>query len=166
MGPLVSAKQKETVCGYLDGVEAAFTGTTPESDGFWVPPTVVLADDPSLPIWREEVFGPVVAVMAFDDEEEAIRLANDTEYGLSGSIFTRDVGRALRVARAVESGNLSVNSHSAVRYWTPFGGYKQSGLGRELGPDAPAAFTEEKNVFIAQDIDEADTVEEQEGEQP
>ena len=100
-------------------------------------------------MWREEVFGPLVAVMAFDTEEEAIALANDTEYGLSGSIFTDNLGRALRVARGVESGNLSVNSHSAVRYWTPFGGYKQSGLGRELGPDAPMAFTEEKNVFIA-----------------
>jgi betaine-aldehyde dehydrogenase len=151
MGPLVSAKQKETVSGYLDGVSAAFTGTVPESDGFWLPPTVVLADDPSMPIWREEVFGPVVAVMPFDDEEDAVRLANDTEYGLSGSIFTRDIGRALRVARGVEAGNLSVNSHASVRYWTPFGGYKQSGLGRELGPDAPNAFTEEKNVFIAQD---------------
>jgi len=151
MGPLVSAKQKETVSGYLDGVSAAFTGTVPEADGFWLPPTVVLADDPSMPIWREEVFGPVVAVMPFDDEEDAVRLANDTEYGLSGSIFTRDIGRALRVARGVEAGNLSVNSHSSVRYWTPFGGYKQSGLGRELGPDAPNAFTEEKNVFIAQD---------------
>jgi len=151
MGPLVSAKQKESVCGYLDGVEAAFAGSVPDLPGFWVPPTVVLADDPAMPIWREEVFGPVVAVMPFDDEEEAVRFANDTEYGLSGSIFTRDVGRALRVARGVQSGNLSVNSHSSVRYWTPFGGYKQSGLGRELGPDAPNAFTEEKNVFIAQD---------------
>jgi acyl-CoA reductase-like NAD-dependent aldehyde dehydrogenase len=151
MGPLVSAKQKETVESYLVDVETAFTGSAPESAGFWVPPTVVLADDPAMPIWREEVFGPVVAVMPFDDEEEAVRLANDTEYGLSGSIFTRDLGRALRVARRVEAGNLSVNSHSSVRYWTPFGGYKQSGLGRELGPDAPDAFTEEKNVFIAQD---------------
>jgi acyl-CoA reductase-like NAD-dependent aldehyde dehydrogenase len=90
-----------------------------------------------------------VAVLPFDSEEEAVRLANDTEYGLSGSIFTSDVGRALRVSRGIASGNLSVNSHSAVRYWTPFGGFKQSGLGRELGPDAPLAFTEEKNVFIA-----------------
>ncbi len=152
MGPLISAKQRDSVQGYLDGVEAAFTGPVPVgTDGFWLPPTVVLTEDTSAPIWREEVFGPVVAVMPFDDEDDAIRLANDTEYGLSGSIFTRDVGRALRVARAVEAGNLSVNSHSSVRYWTPFGGYKQSGLGRELGPDAPNAFTEEKNVFIAQD---------------
>ncbi len=151
MGPLVSAGQKESVSGYLAGVETAFTGPVPQSDGFWLPPTVVLTDDTRATVWREEIFGPVVAVMAFDDEDDAVRLANDTEYGLSGSIFTRDVGRALRVARAVEAGNLSVNSHSSVRYWTPFGGYKQSGLGRELGPDAPNAFTEEKNVFIAQD---------------
>ncbi|MCW2755060.1 MAG: aldehyde dehydrogenase [Marmoricola sp.] len=152
MGPLISARQRDSVQGYLAGVEAAFTGPVPTgTDGFWLPPTVVLTEDTTVPVWREEVFGPVVAVMPFDDEDDAVRLANDTEYGLSGSIFTRDVGRALRVARAVESGNLSVNSHSSVRYWTPFGGYKQSGLGRELGPDAPHAFTEEKNVFIAQE---------------
>ncbi|HUP99993.1 MAG TPA: aldehyde dehydrogenase family protein [Aeromicrobium sp.] len=155
MGPLVSAKQKDAVAGYLDGVETAIVGETPSdptlSGGYWLPPTVVTTDDPQMPIWREEVFGPVVAVMPFDTEDDAIHLANDTEYGLSGSIYTRDVGRALRVARAIETGNLSVNSHSSVRYWTPFGGYKQSGLGRELGPDAPNAFTEEKNVFIADD---------------
>src|SRR5689334_11310682 len=149
MGPLISRHQQSTVQGYLDGVEIAFSGSTPGGDGFWVPPTVVAADDPSAPIWREEVFGPVVAVMPFDDEADAVARANDTEYGLSGSIYTSDLGRGLRVARAVEAGNLSVNSHSSVRYWTPFGGYKQSGLGRELGPDAPMAFTEEKNVFIA-----------------
>jgi betaine-aldehyde dehydrogenase len=149
MGPLISRQQKSTVQGYLNGVDVAFTGSAPDNDGFWVPPTVVATEDPSAPIWREEVFGPVVAVMPFDDEADAVAKANDTEYGLSGSIFTSDLGRGLRVARAVEAGNLSVNSHSSVRYWTPFGGYKQSGLGRELGPDAPMAFTEEKNVFIA-----------------
>jgi len=149
MGPLISAGQRSRVQGYLDGVDVAFTGSAPDSDGFWVPPTVVALDDPSAPIWREEVFGPVVAVMPFDDEADAIAKANDTEYGLSGSIFTSDLGAGLRVARGVQAGNLSVNSNSSVRYWTPFGGYKQSGLGRELGPDAPYAFTEEKNVFIA-----------------
>jgi betaine-aldehyde dehydrogenase len=149
MGPLISAKQREVVQGYVDEVEVAFTGPAPDGPGFWVPPTVVLAEDTEQRIWREEVFGPVVAVLPFDDEADAVAKANDTEYGLSGSIFTRDVGKALRVARGIESGNLSVNSNSAVRYWTPFGGYKQSGLGRELGPDAPNAFTEEKNVFIA-----------------
>jgi acyl-CoA reductase-like NAD-dependent aldehyde dehydrogenase len=149
MGPLISAQQQGSVQAYLDEVEVAFAGSTPGGDGFWVPPTVVATDDPSARIWREEVFGPVVVVMPFDDEAHAVELANDTEYGLSGSIFTNDLGRGLRVARAVEAGNLSVNSHSSVRYWTPFGGYKQSGLGRELGPDAPMAFTEEKNVFIA-----------------
>lgn len=149
MGPLISAGQKTTVTGFLDEVEVAFAGTAPDGDGFWVPPSVVLVEDPAVRIWREEVFGPVVAVMPFDDEAHAVALANDTEYGLSGSIYTSDLGRGLRVARGVEAGNLSVNSHSSVRYWTPFGGYKQSGLGRELGPDAPMAFTEEKNVFIA-----------------
>lgn len=149
MGPLISAQQQGSVQAYLDEVDVAFAGSTPGGAGFWVPPSVVATEDPSARIWREEVFGPVVAVMPFDDEAHAVELANDTEYGLSGSIFTNDLGRGLRVARAVEAGNLSVNSHSSVRYWTPFGGYKQSGLGRELGPDAPMAFTEEKNVFIA-----------------
>jgi betaine-aldehyde dehydrogenase len=149
MGPLISAQQQGSVQAYLDEVEVAFAGSTPGGDGFWVPPSVVATEDPSARIWREEVFGPVVAVMPFDDEAHAVELANDTEYGLSGSIFTNDLGRGLRVARAVEAGNLSVNSHASVRYWTPFGGYKQSGLGRELGPDAPMAFTEEKNVFIS-----------------
>jgi betaine-aldehyde dehydrogenase len=112
---------------------------------------VVLASSSSDRIWREEVFGPVVAVLPFEDEADAVALANDSDYGLSGSIFTRDLGRAVRVSRAIQAGNLSVNSHASVRYWTPFGGYKQSGLGRELGPDAPNAFTEEKNVFLSQE---------------
>ncbi len=149
MGPLVSEAQRDSVQRYVDGARVAFTGPAPDGPGWWLPPTVVESASPDEPVWREEVFGPVVAVMPFDDEDHAVALANDTEYGLSGSIFTRDLGRALRVSRGVEAGNLSVNSHSSVRYWTPFGGYKQSGLGRELGPDAPAAFTEEKNVFIA-----------------
>jgi acyl-CoA reductase-like NAD-dependent aldehyde dehydrogenase len=149
MGPMVSAGQRDSVQRYLDDVTVAFAGDTPAGDGFWLPASVVEATDTGQPVWREEVFGPVVAVMGFDDEDEAVALANDSEYGLSGSIFTHDLGRALRVSRGVQTGNLSVNSHSSVRYWTPFGGYKMSGLGRELGPDAPYAFTEEKNVFIS-----------------
>ncbi len=151
MGPLISAHQRDVVRGYLEGVQVAFTGSAPDGAGFWVPPTVVLAESTEQPVWREEVFGPVVAVLPFDDEDEAVAMANDTEYGLSGSIYTGDVGRALRVSRGIDAGNLSVNTHASVRYWTPFGGFKQSGLGRELGPDAPNAFTEEKNVFIASD---------------
>jgi acyl-CoA reductase-like NAD-dependent aldehyde dehydrogenase len=149
MGPLISAGQRESVASYVGGADVAFTGTAPTGAGWWFPPTVLLARSTSDRHWREEVFGPVLSVLPFRDEAEAVRLANDTEYGLSGSIWTRDLGRALRVSRAVETGALSVNSHSSVRYWTPFGGMKQSGLGRELGPDAPLSFTETKTVFIA-----------------
>ena len=119
-------------------------------DGFWFAPAVVLAE-PTDRIAQEEVFGPVVAVLPFDDEADAIRLANDTVYGLAGSIWTESLGRGIRVSRGVKSGVLSVNSHSSVRYWTPFGGMKASGLGRELGPDAAEHFTETKNVFFATD---------------
>jgi acyl-CoA reductase-like NAD-dependent aldehyde dehydrogenase len=150
MGPLISAAHRERVASFLEpSTKVAFTGGKPDGPGFWYPPTVVLPDGPADRVLTEEIFGPVVAVLPFEDEADALRLANDTEYGLSGSIWTNDVGRALRVSRGVEAGNLSVNSHSSVRYWTPFGGYKQSGLGRELGPDAALAFTETKNVFIA-----------------
>jgi acyl-CoA reductase-like NAD-dependent aldehyde dehydrogenase len=149
MGPLISASQRDLVGSYVDGAEVAFRGSAPGGPGYWFPPTVLTARSTQDRHWREEVFGPVLSVLRFTGEDEAVRLANDTEYGLSGSIWTRDLGRGIRVARGVETGNLSVNSNSSVRYWTPFGGMKQSGLGRELGPDAPAAFTEVKNVFFA-----------------
>ncbi len=150
MGPLISAAQREAVAAYVpEGAPVAFRGSVPDGPGFWFPPTVLAPLDPAAPAAREEIFGPVLAVIPFEDEPEAIRIANDTPYGLSGSVWTNDVGRALRVSRAVKTGTLSVNSHSSVRYWTPFGGFKQSGLGRELGPDALDGFSEVKNVFIA-----------------
>jgi len=152
MGPLISAEHRDRVASFVpDGSPVAFRGHAPGGPGFWFPPTVVTPDDPADPLLTDEVFGPVVAVVPFEDEADAVRQANDSPYGLSGSIWTENLGRALRVARGVESGNLSVNSHSSVRYWTPFGGFKRSGLGRELGPDALDAFTEVKNVFVATD---------------
>jgi acyl-CoA reductase-like NAD-dependent aldehyde dehydrogenase len=150
MGPLISAEQRARVADYVPSdAPVAFRGSAPEGAGFWFPPTVLTPNDPADRTLRDEIFGPVVAVVPFDDEADAVRIANDSEFGLSGSIWTRDLGRALRVSRAIDSGNLSVNSNSSVRYWTPFGGFKSSGLGRELGPDAPLAFTETKNVFIS-----------------
>ena len=149
MGPLISADHRDSVAAYVDAGEVAFTGAAPDGPGFWFPPTVLTPATTASADFTEEIFGPVLSVVRFETEEEAIRIVNDTDYGLSGSIWTRDLDRAMRVSRAVEAGNLSVNSHSSVRYSTPFGGYKQSGLGRELGPDAVDAFTETKNVFFA-----------------
>lgn len=152
MGPLITAAHKKSVESYIDESLVAFRGTAPTGTGFWIPPTVLAITDRKHRALSEEIFGPVVAVTTFKDEADAIELANASEYGLSGSIWTNNSARAFRVARGIESGNLSVNSHSSVRYWTPFGGFKKSGLGRELGPDALHAFTEEKNVFFNTDI--------------
>lgn len=151
IGPLVSRRHLEAVSGFLEGANIAFRGEAPQGKGYWFAPTVVLAESIDDRCMAEEIFGPIVTVYPFETEAEAIEIANATEYGLSGSIWTRDLGRGIRVARGVQSGNLSVNSHSSLRYHTPFGGMKQSGLGRELGPDAPLSFTEEKVVFFSQE---------------
>ena len=147
MGPLISAEHRERVSSYADG-NVVFRGNAPDGPGFWFPCTLVEASNDDL-VAREEVFGPVAALIPFEDEADAIRLANDTPYGLSGSIWTRDGARALRVARAIDSGVLSVNSNSSVRVATPFGGFKQSGFGRELGMHALEGYSQVKNVFLS-----------------
>jgi betaine-aldehyde dehydrogenase len=152
MGPLISAGQREQVASFVNGeAPVAIRGAAPDGPGYWFPPTVlcpVTNDDRAA---REEIFGPVAAVIPFRDEAEAVRLANDTIYGLSGSVWTRNGAKALRTARAIETGVVSINSNTSVRVSTPFGGFKQSGVGRELGPDALDAYTELKNVFYATD---------------
>jgi betaine-aldehyde dehydrogenase len=152
MGPLISAGQREQVASFVNGeAPVAIRGTAPDGPGYWFPPTVlcpVANDDRAA---REEIFGPVAAVIPFRDEAEAVRLANDTIYGLSGSVWTRNGAKALSTARAIETGVVSINSNTSVRVSTPFGGFKQSGVGRELGPDALDAYTELKNVFYATD---------------
>jgi acyl-CoA reductase-like NAD-dependent aldehyde dehydrogenase len=149
MGPLITAAQRDSVISYVDEANVAFRGSAPNGPGYWYAPTVLETPDRTSRAFTEEIFGPVVSVVRFKDEAEALEIANESPYGLSGSIWTRNVARALRVARGVETGALSVNSNSSVRYSTPFGGFKQSGIGRELGPDALLGFSEEKNVFIA-----------------
>ncbi|HET9101885.1 MAG TPA: aldehyde dehydrogenase family protein [Solirubrobacteraceae bacterium] len=150
MGPLISAGQRDAVASFVpEGAPVAFRGRAPDGPGYWYPPTVLCPVDPGDRAVREEIFGPVAVVIPFDDEEEAVRLANDTIYGLSGSIWTRDSARSLRVARAIDAGVLSVNSNTSVRVSTPFGGFKQSGYGRELGPHATDAYTEVKSIYVA-----------------
>jgi betaine-aldehyde dehydrogenase len=150
MGPLISAGQRESVAAFVDGrAEVAIRGQAPDGPGYWFPPTVLCPVPADHPAVHDEIFGPVAVVIPFDDEADAIRMANDTIYGLSGSVWTRDGAKALRVARAMESGNLSINSNSSVRVTTPFGGFKQSGYGRELGPRALDAYTEVKTIFYA-----------------
>jgi acyl-CoA reductase-like NAD-dependent aldehyde dehydrogenase len=150
MGPLISSDHRDKVASYLDdGARVAFRGSTPDGPGYWFPPTVLSPASNDDRAAREEIFGPIAAVIPFDDEADALRLANDTIYGLSGSIWTRDGAKALRVARGLETGTISINSNTSVRVSTPFGGFKQSGVGRELGPHALDYYTELKNVFVA-----------------
>jgi acyl-CoA reductase-like NAD-dependent aldehyde dehydrogenase len=150
MGPLISARQRETVASFVpDGAPVAIRGDAPEGPGFWYPPTVLFPVDRHERAVSEEIFGPVAAVIPFEDEADAVEIANDTIYGLSGSIWTRDGARALRVARAIETGVLSINANTSVRVATPFGGFKQSGVGRELGPHALEAYSEVKSIFYA-----------------
>jgi acyl-CoA reductase-like NAD-dependent aldehyde dehydrogenase len=150
MGPLISADQLETVSSYVDGdAPVAFRGSAPDGPGYWFPPTVLAPVSNDQRPAREEIFGPVACVIPFEDEADAVRIANDTIYGLSGSIWTEDGAKALRTARAIETGVISINSNTSVRVSTPFGGFKQSGVGRELGPDALDASTEVQNVYYA-----------------
>lgn len=147
MGPLISASQRAVVEGFVANAPVAFQGSVPDGPGYWFPATVLYPIEDSHESATEEIFGPVVCILPFDTEAEVIERANNTIYGLSGSVWTRDGARALRTVRAIDSGTLSINSYTSVRTTTPFGGFKQSGMGRELGPDALESYTELKNVF-------------------
>jgi acyl-CoA reductase-like NAD-dependent aldehyde dehydrogenase len=150
MGPLISAGQRESVASFLDdGAPVAIRGTAPDGPGFWFPPTVLSPVDPKARAAAEEIFGPIACVIPFEGEQQAVELANDTIYGLSGSVWTRDGAKALRTARAIETGVISINSNTSVRVSTPFGGFKQSGVGRELGPHALEHYSEVKSVYYA-----------------
>jgi betaine-aldehyde dehydrogenase len=150
MGPLISAGQRTSVASYLDdGARVAFEGSAPDGPGFWFPPTVLEPQDHKARAVAEEIFGPIACVLPFEGESEAIAMANDTIYGLSGSVWTRDGAKALRTARAIETGVISINSNTSVRVSTPFGGFKQSGVGRELGPHALEHYSEVKSVYYA-----------------
>ncbi|HEY6874842.1 MAG TPA: aldehyde dehydrogenase family protein [Candidatus Dormibacteraeota bacterium] len=149
MGPLISASHRKLVASFVDG-KSMFRGEIPSGPGYWYPCTLVEASSTDR-VAREEVFGPVAAVIPFDDEEDAVHIANDTPFGLSGSLWTRDTARAMRFARAIETGVLSINSNTSVRVATPFGGFKQSGFGRELGMAAMDGYSEVKNVFMSTD---------------
>jgi betaine-aldehyde dehydrogenase len=155
VGPLVSAAQRRVAEEFIEGAKkagrmVASGGERPLAKGFYLQPTVLLGVEPADRVWQEEVFGPVVCIRPFDDESQMLREVNDSRYGLSGSIWTNDLKRALRVSRAVESGVLSINSHSSVHVEAPFGGFKQSGLGRDLGLTAMEGYTELKNIYVAE----------------
>jgi acyl-CoA reductase-like NAD-dependent aldehyde dehydrogenase len=156
MGPMISAGQRQTSLDYIgigtgEGARLVAGGEIPDGDGFYMQPAVVADVDNSMRIAREEIFGPVASILPFDTEDEAITISNDSDYGLSGSLWTGSATRAIRVARSLRTGTLSVNTNRSVRFEAPFGGYKKSGLGRELGMGALDAYTEVKNVFFSEE---------------